>query len=259
MSGNALAPMRLCDNLYHIGVKGGPCYVLVTSEGLVLIDTAFPDSLEVLLSNLRTIGKKVEDIKHIIHTHGHIDHVGSTKKLVELCGAKTYIGFGDKEAVTGENDLVYARELGMDFTDTFTPDVTVRDGDTLTVGETEIGFISTPGHTAGTMSLFFDVRADGKKYLAGMFGGAGLNTLTREYLKKYDLPLSMREDFIHSIDRIMDIPVEFHVGNHLGDNNYHEKILRLGEGVNPFLAENTYKSFLIKRKAQALEAFACEK
>ncbi len=250
---------RMADNLYHIGVKGGPCYVLDTSEGIVLIDTALPEALAIILQNLKSIGKNPSDIKHIIHTHGHIDHVGSTKKLVELSGAKTYIGKGDESAVMGENRLICAEELGMRFDDTFIPDVILGDGNTLTVGDTKFRFVSTPGHTAGTMSLFFDVCVDGKKYLAGMFGGAGLNTLTHEYLDRYGLPLSMREQFIHSIDKIMDIPVEFHVGNHLSDNNYHEKVLRLGNKVNPFLADNTYKAFLIKRKAQALELFARDK
>lgn len=256
MSGNILAPTRLCDDLYHIGVRGGPCYALDTSDGLVLIDTAFPESFPLILQNLASIGKSPSNIKHIIHTHGHIDHVGSTKKLVELSGAKTYIGREDLCAVTGKNDLIFAKELGMEFTDTFIPDVMLGDGDTLTVGNTRFRFVSTPGHTAGTMSLFFDVHVNEKKHLAGMFGGAGLNTLTKEYLESHGLPLSVRDRFLESIDKIMNEPVEFHVGNHLSDNHTHEKILRLGKGANPFLAENTYQSFLIKRKAQALEAFA---
>ena len=258
MNNNPIFSFKMADNLYHIGVKGGPCYVLETEEGLVLIDTAFPNSLEVLLENLKSIGKRAEDVKHIIHTHGHIDHVGSTKALVALSGAKTYMGKDDVGAVTGVNKLSYADELGLSF-ETFTPDIAVTDGYILTVGNTRIKFVSTAGHTAGTMSLFFDVRVDGKKYLAGMFGGAGLNTLTLEYLNKYALPLSMREKFIQSIDKIMDEPVEFHVGNHLSDNDYHSKILRMDEAVNPFLSDNTYRSFLIKRKAQALELFARDK
>ena len=259
MSGNILTPIRLCDDLYHIGVRGGPCYALDTSDGLVLIDTAFPETFSLILQNLSVIGKNPTDIKHIIHTHGHIDHVGSTKKLVKLSGAKTYIGAEDKRAVMGENDLIFAKELGIEFTDPFIPDITLGDGDTLTVGNTHFRFVSTPGHTAGTISLFFDVHVNEKKHLAGMFGGAGLNTLTKEYLASHGLPLSMRNNYLESIDKIMNEPVEFHVGNHLSDNHTHEKILHLGESVNPFLADNTYKSFLINKKAQALEAFSCDK
>lgn len=116
--------------------------------------------------------------------------------------------------------------------------------------------MATPGHTAGTLSLFFDVLVDGKPYRAGLFGGAGLNSLTAEYLTRYGIPLSMREFFLQSIDKILDEPVEFHIGNHLSDNGFHEKRLHVGEAENPFLSGKTYRPFLETRKQQAIKAFA---
>lgn len=251
-----MEPCRMADNLYHIGVRGGPCYLLETTEGIVLIDTAFPQTLSLLLKNFQKLDKDPRDIRHIIHTHGHYDHVGATRALVEISGAKTYIGKGDEDAVMGNNDLIYAVELGESFSESFIPDVTVNDGEMLVVGDTAFRFVATPGHTAGTMSLFFDVRVEGRKYRAGMFGGAGLNTLTADYLTRHSLPMSMRETFLKSIDKILDEPVELHVGNHLSDNDFHNKILHLGKENNPFLTGKTYRSFLNKRKQQALETFA---
>ncbi len=247
---------KMADNFYHIGVRGGPCYMLESAEGLVLIDTSFSCALPTLLQNISDIGKRAEDITHIIHTHGHFDHVGSTSALLRLCNARTYIGEGDEDCVMGKSPLLYAGEAVEELVEPFVPDVIVNDGQILDLGDTKIKFVSTPGHTMGTLSLFFDVRVNGKAQRAGMFGGAGLNTLSRAYLEENRLPISMQKDFIRSIDKILGEQVEFHIGNHLSDNNYHEKILRMNEKQNPFLAENTYKSFLLKRKSQAIELFA---
>lgn len=133
-----MEPCRMADGLYHIGVKGGPCYLLETTDGIVLIDTAYPDTVEMLLENFARIGKDPREVRHIIHTHGHYDHVGATRALVAMSGAKTYIGAGDEDAVRGTNELIYANEAGISFTETFEPDVIIRDGDEIHFGDTAI-------------------------------------------------------------------------------------------------------------------------
>lgn len=253
-----IAPCPMADSFYYIGVSGGPSYLLETSDGLVLIDTAFPQSFPLLLEHMRKLGKDPRQIRHIIHTHGHYDHAGSTRALVALSGAKTYIGQGDEDAVMGKNGLMYAAEFGQTFRETFVPDVLLRDGDILRFGDTELRIVATPGHTAGTLSFFFPLKVNGRPYLAGLFGGAGLNTLSRAYLTRYGLPLSMRETYLQSIDKIAGEPVAFHIGNHIEDNNFPEKAPRIGETENPFLTDNTYLPFLQRKKRQALERFAAD-
>jgi hypothetical protein len=58
----------------------------------------------------------------------------------------------------------------------------------------------------------------GKELQAGTFGGAGLNTLSKAYMDKYGIPYSRRSEFLQSIDRMMDLVPDVHMGNHLGDN-----------------------------------------
>lgn len=83
--------------------------------------------------------------------------------------------------------------------------------------------------------------------------------MSRKYLERYGLPLSLRDDFIKSIEKVYNSPVELHIGNHLGDNKHNEKILHLGEEKNPFLDGSTWKWFLDKRKAEALAFFENDK
>ncbi|MBE6576749.1 MAG: MBL fold metallo-hydrolase [Ruminococcaceae bacterium] len=248
----ARKPCRISDNIYYVGTESGPSHLIVTNSGLVLIDTSYAKTLYLLIENIRTLGFDPYDIKHIIHTHGHYDHIGGTRALVELTGAKTYIGRGDENMVNGRDGT----HLGGKLEEPFEADVIIEDGDVISFGDTIIRFVSTPGHTEGTISLFFDTTYKGKTYLAGMFGGAGLNSLTKEFLAKYNLPLEMRDKFLSSIDKIYNEPVTLHLGNHLSNNNHRDKQERLTDTYNPFVEENTYKSFLEGLKSKAIVEFS---
>ena len=250
-----LEPTKYTDDFYHIGAENAPCYLLKSTDGLILIDTGLPKTLYVIFKNLNKLGFDYKDIKHIIHTHGHIDHFGGTRALVELTGAKTYIGFGDQDACNGTNQLQYTNEFNMVYEEAFQPDVIVKDNQEIVIGDKRFLFVSTPGHTPGTMSLFFNVCDKGKEYRAGMFGGAGLLTMSKEYLARYNLPLSLRDDFIKSIDKMYNYQLDVHVGNHLGDNKHREKIKLIDSNTNPFIDASTWKWFLDKRKKEALEFF----
>ena len=254
----AIEPCRVSDEFYYVGTTKGPAHLLVTDDGLVLIDTSYPQSLYMITENMRKLGFDPADIRHIIHTHGHIDHTGGTRALVALSGAKTYVGEGDADMVRGLSGRDYCREMGRPYEEPFEPDVLLRDGDVYTFGKTAIRFVSTPGHTEGTVSLFFELHDKGKPYRAGLFGGAGLNTLYRAYLEEYHLPFSYRTDFLASIDKVLDEAVEIHIGNHLGDNHHKKKMALLGGDTNPFIDPTSWRTFLQKRRAEAVALFEQE-
>ena len=249
------APVKYADSLYYIGTRNSPCWLLESTDGVILIDTAMPDDLEVILSRIEEVGHTVKEVRHIIHSHGHIDHIGCTAAIVAMSGAKTYIGYGDEDAVSGKNDLQWTKEFNMPFDCAFTPDVILHDGDRLTIGNREFLFLSTPGHTRGVLTFFFNVTDRGREYRAGMFGGGGFNSMAIAYLDKYGLPHSLRDDFLTSIDRVMDEVVEVHLGNHLGDNEHFDKLARLGDEDNPFVDTTTWKKLLVSRRASAVEYF----
>lgn len=253
-----MAPTKYTDGFYHIGARSAPSWLLESTDGLILIDTGMPSTLTEILEKIAALGYDVRDVRHILHSHGHIDHIGSTAALVRMTGARTYIGRGDEDTVSGRDGLQYTNEFRMPFEGAFLPDVIIEDGDRLTIGNRTFDFIASPGHTRGTLSLFFNVTDRGREYRAGMFGGGGLNTLSSEYLARYALPATLREDFLASIDRVLCEEVEVHVGNHLGDNGHMAKLARMGGEENPFLDGSTWRPFLTRRRAEAVEKFAAD-
>ena len=250
---SALRPFRICDELYHVGSLHGPCYLFDYGEGIALIDTSCPENLDYLISGIEEIGYDIKDVKHIIHTHGHYDHYGCTNSIVALTGATTYGGINDLANFQGRDP--YA-DRGENIS--FTPDVNIKDGDVIRLGNYEIKFIETPGHCEGVISLFVDLHVSGVPYLAGMFGGAGIGSLNDGFYGDEEKTKRLRRSYVESIDKIIDIPVKIHIGNHLGNNNSFEKMEYKGEG-NPFLIFNTYVSFLKEKRAQVQAMIDAEK
>ncbi|MBR2860353.1 MAG: MBL fold metallo-hydrolase [Clostridia bacterium] len=253
-----LEPTKYTDDCYHIGSKSAPCWLIKSTDGLILLDTGLPQTAYQIMLNLKLLGCDYRDIKHIIHSHGHIDHIGGTSALVQLTGAKTYIGRGDADTVKGLNQLQWTNEFGMPFEEAFEPDVLIQNGDEIVIGDKKFTFYETPGHTQGTLTIFFNVTEKGKKLIAGMFGGAGLNTMSKSYLDKYNLPYSLREDFLNSIDRIYNMIPDVHLGNHPENSNHFQKLAKANGENNPFIDGSTWQSFLDTQKANAIELFRKE-
>jgi len=220
-----MEPFRILGNLYFIGTYQASSHLIDTSEGLILIDTGYAKTLYLVLDSIYRLGFRPDDIKYIVNTHWHGDHAEASRPLAELSGAKNVIGKKDAQKVTRF----------------FEPDVLVGEGDTLTLGNTTISFMETPGHTKGTVSLFFDVQEDGKTYRAGMFGGAGANTLAKGRFD-YD---GCREDYRASLHRLQKERVDVCLGNHTWNNDTEGKSMQLrrGEG-NPFIDPSCWNQFL---------------
>lgn len=232
----AMEPFGIFGNLYFVGTTFVSSHVIDTGEGLILLDSNYPQCTYLVTEGMRRLGLDPMNIKYILHSHGHYDHIGGTRALVELTGAKTIIGREDVDYVTGKVDLTWAKELGFEFHEAFQPDVILDDGDVFELGNTKIRAVHTPGHTPGTMSYFFNVTDGEKTYTAGMLGGAGMNSMRLKFLDDYGLSHEHRLAFPHSLEKVRDIPVDIAIGNHPGDVQTAEKweMLKNG-GENPFI------------------------
>lgn len=240
-----MKPIKMADNLYFVGAVGGSSHVIDTGEGLIMLDSGYPQTLYQVIENMYLMGLNPKDIKYIIHSHGHYDHLGATKALVELTGAKTFLGEADREYANGTLDLTWAKELGAkEYAEAFEPDVLIKDGDIISLGNTKIRCVSTPGHTPGTMSFFFNVSYKGKEYIAGTHGGVGTNTMQNCFLEKYKLPKTCRQEFLEGLNKVRNEKVEIFVGNHVWNNNTREKAAELTEDFNPFINEKEWTPFI---------------
>ncbi len=233
-------PGRIFGNLYFIGTKPTSVHLIDTGDGLMLIDTGCLENLYLVIQNMWELGFNPKDIKYILISHGHFDHMNATAALVNMTGAKTFLGEDDLWLVTGEvNHCTLPLRP-------FKPDVLLKDGDIITLGNTSVRCVSSPGHTDGVMSFFFDV-TDGEKTLrAGMHGGVGLNTLNKEFLAKWGLPFENRQKYFDSLKKLASEKVDIFIGNHVGNNDTVGKLERAEtETENPFIDPEEWQRFLL--------------
>lgn len=224
-----MSPFQIYGNLYFTGTKPASTHIVDTGEGLIMFDSGYQHSLYLVLQNMHTLGLDPMKLKYILHTHGHIDHCGATKALVEMTGAKTFLGEADRDYVNGTLDLSWAKEVGLEL-ETFEPDVLLQDGDVITLGNTQVKAIATPGHTPGAMSFLFNVERDGKGLTAGLHGGAGMNSMKKEFLDRYGLSFDCRTDFHAAMERLQGYEVDIFLGNHVEQNRTPEKYQQLMAG-----------------------------
>ncbi len=221
----AMEPFNVIGNIWFVGCFPASSHLIDTGDGLILIDTGYEDTTFLLVDSIYRLGYKPTDVRYIIHTHWHDDHTGATAGFVKISGAKTFISQKD-----APKTVQY-----------FQPDFLMKDGDKIALGNTMISVMETPGHTYGTVSLFFDVTENGKTYRVGMFGGAGSNTLKKGW---FDYP-ECREDYRKSLAKLRSVPVDVFIGNHVWNNDTENKgIQRQKGGENPFVDGELWKRFL---------------
>ena len=220
-----IEPFKIIGNVYFIGTFQASSHLIDTGDGLIVIDTGYENTLYLLIDSIYKLGFKPADVKYIINTHWHWDHTEGSRALADLSGAKNIIG---------KEDFEKAKQY-------FVADMVVGDGDVLTLGNTSVRFMETPGHTKGTISLFFDTEEAGKTYRVGMFGGAGANTLKQGSFD-YD---NCREDYRASLNRLRGERVDVFIGNHTWNNDTEAKAKVLSEtGENQFIDESLWRRFL---------------
>ena len=222
-----IAPFKMFGNLYFIGSRAVSVHLIDTGEGLILIDTGYPDMRQQILQSMRTLGFDPADIRILLHSHGHYDHIGSTMHFKALSGAKTYISRIDNEIVNGSRPLSWAEELGHDPLPSFSCDVLLEDGDVIALGNTRITCRLAPGHTEGTMCFFFEIEEDGRRCTAAMHGGVGTNSMEAWFLNKYGLPFELREIFRRDLREFAKVPVDIVLGNHPDQSDTEGKLARI--------------------------------
>ena len=146
-------PFKIYGNTYYVGPHGLSSVLITSAGGDVLIDGALPESASRIVSNIRSLGFRVEDIKLIVNSHAHFDHAGAIAELQKLSGARVVVSPWTagvmKSGAVPKDDPQYGTIAGIARVANVQ---TFHDGDTLTVGNVSITGHLTPGHTPGGTS-----------------------------------------------------------------------------------------------------------
>ena len=241
-----IEPFQIFGNLYDVGDRDACPYLIDTGDGLILIDTGYGHELNFLLENIKTLGFRVEDIKIIIHSHGHYDHFGGTEAIRTHSGAKVYMSRVETELLRQMPERALCQHSCVPGAAIPWPDVELEDGDHIQLGNTDIRCVLSPGHTFGTLSFFFDVTDGDRTLHVGYWGGTGLLTMYKAYCAWYHLPQTKCQAMLETIEKLRKEPVDISIGNHWGqcEMGKKHKLMKECPGSNPYIDPTYWQSFL---------------
>jgi len=146
-------PVRIHANTYLVGTCGISAILVTGSDGHVLIDGGTEKGADLVAANIRRLGFKLPDVKYLLHSHEHFDHVGGIARLQQLTGA-TLVASAPAARVfatgtasaddpqAGMHKPFPAASVGR----------TIADGGTVRLGNLMLTAMATPGHTSGALS-----------------------------------------------------------------------------------------------------------
>lgn len=133
-------PIKMAPHVWYVsGNDWVASYLVDTGDGLALIDTAMHESLYLLLENICKLGRDPHEIKTILLSHAHNDHIGGARALKELTGAKLYLGAPDLYFLHERPDLILSEGYTCGL---FEPDGLYDDARPITQGD--ITFHTSP-------------------------------------------------------------------------------------------------------------------
>ena len=246
-------PFKIIGNVYFVGMTDQTVLLIATPEGHILMDTTFERMMPWVRESIAELGFNLRDIKYILNSHAHADHVEGDAAMKELTGAK--IVFSEADGKTLANPP--ARN-GRPQWKPVQADRLVKTGDTLTLGGTTLTAHVFPGHTRGATTWTTVVEEDGKKYNVVFWGGVG--GLRDPLVNNKDWP-TIVEEYRDTMRRARVLPCEIFTDTHGESFGLTAKMNRLlaGEKPNPFYAPQECREGFDRREAAFEEQLAKER
>jgi metallo-beta-lactamase class B len=255
-------PFVLFGNTYFVGPADLSALLVVTRDGLVLVDGALPQSAAVIDRNIRALGFKTTDVTFILTSHAHYDHAGGLGALQRYTGATVLASAAGAKALAQgyptADDPQYAGPKGDGFP-TVSKVRVVADKEALTVGGVTFTPQYTPGHTPGATSWTWKA-CEGARCLDFVYGDSltPISNKTYRYTGGAGQP-DVVERFRASIARMASLPCDILVTTHPSASGFAQKTkgrrdkgLAPGAPGDPFVEPGACKAYAA-RASKALD------
>lgn len=165
-------PFRIVGNIHYVGAANIASYLITTPQGHILIDTGMNEMHDVIKTNVQKLGFKVEEIRIMLSSHAHFDHIEGHSAMQRATGAQVMAMTGDAQALESGHDNSALGALGWE------PVKVARvltHNDTVSLGGTTLRALHAPGHTQGATTWITTVEDGGQKYTVAFLGGTTPN------------------------------------------------------------------------------------
>jgi len=226
-------PHKIIGNLYYVGTRSLGSFLITTPQGHILINSDYERNVPAVRQSIEALGFKYTDIKILLGSHAHGDHMEGDALVKQLTGATVMAMAEDVpalQAMKGPNNRPHPI------------DKVLHDGDKVELGGMTLVAHLTPGHTRGCTTWTFNVAEGGKNYSVLVIGSVGVNP-GMKLVGNTDAPQIVQEferSFAFLRSQRPDIPL----GSHPGMYSMNEKFAKLGKGPNPYIDPAGYRAEL---------------
>lgn len=225
-------PRHIYGNTWYVGTCAISVVLIKTSEGLILIDGAIEGAVPAIEENIRSLGFNLRDIKFILVTHEHIDHVGGVARLQKDTGATVITRERTAKALLSGTNYPEDPQAGT-LTD-FTPIKTLRniaDGGTVVLGGQRIKNIPMPGHAPGGQGWQWS-ECENSKCLSLVFADSVTSISNDSY--KFNAPGSLENELRATTGRLLTTDCDILITGHVK----HSNLLSRLDGTAPLVDQN---------------------
>ena len=233
-------PFQIIGNIYYVGTNNLACYIIKTNAGLILLDTAMQESAPLVRANIEALGFKLKDIKIMLSSHAHFDHVAGHADMKAATGAKVYAMKADAEILESGGKKGF-----HPLTPHYKPvkvDKILKDRQIVRLGEVAMTAHLTPGHTEGNTAWTMMVEDNGKRYNVVFTSSLSINPGVR--MVNNPTWAGVAEAYAKSFARLKTLPCDVFLGPHAPFFAMEEKVKRLGTQPNPFIDPQGLRNFI---------------
>jgi metallo-beta-lactamase class B len=252
-----VGPFKVAGNIYYVGTNRMAIFLLATRQGLILLDTGFESKVPQLRRNVETLGFRFEDIKIVLASHAHIDHVQGHAVVRRMTQARTFASAADAPVIEtgGKGDWAYGSRYS------WVPcpvDEIVKDGQEVTLGGVTVVAHLTPGHSRGATTWTTTVEDDGQR-LAVVFFPSGNVPPGARLVDNPDFP-DLTAAFMGSFATWRSLPCDLFLGAHgdFFDLAGKKKRLQAGARPNPFIDPAGYRRAVDEAEKNFRNALAAQ-
>jgi len=146
-------PVRIHANTYLVGTCGVSAVLIMGTDGAILIDGGTEKGADLIAQNIQDLGFRLREVKILLHSHEHFDHVGGLARLQQLTGAQLYASPAAAKVLSTGAASADDPQAGM-----HAPfpaahvDHVIHEGEMVRLGNLALFPVETPGHTSGALT-----------------------------------------------------------------------------------------------------------
>jgi metallo-beta-lactamase class B len=224
-------PFKLIGNVYWVGTYDLSTYLITTDAGHLLINTGFVETVPQIEAGVEQLGFELADVKILLATHAHFDHVAGLAELKRLTGAQMMMSEADSVLLEdgGKSDFRFGDDASTRF-EPVTVDRRLKDQDTIMLGGVTLTAHHHPGHTKGATSYTLTVRENGRDYRVVIANMGSINPgVTVSGMPKYP---AIGDDYARTFAAQKALPVDVFLASHASQFRLHEKY-QSGDAYDP--------------------------